>query len=210
MKRSRDEEAPPLPPPQHRADHRTPLSPLHHAIVDWCHRHSPSSSENRARDETQQQIERVVAGIWPTGTVHAFGSGATGLNSSGGDIDLVILGTGVHTEDPAGLSAADKQTVQDQLRMLKQGLERAQIATSMEAVLSARVPLLKFKSVSSGLPCDVSIGSANGPKAAGWVSAQVASLPQFKSLCLVLKALLKARRLNEPRYQPMHLIGSVL
>ena len=140
MKRSRDEEAPPLPPPQHRADPRAaPLSPLHHAIVDWCHRHSPSASENHARDETQQQIERVVAGIWPTGTVHAFGSGATGLNSTGGDIDLVILGTGVHTEDPAGLSAAEKRTVQDQLIMLKQGLERAQIATSMEAVLSARV-----------------------------------------------------------------------
>ncbi len=68
-----------------------------------------------------------------------------------------------------------------------------------EHVLRARVPVLKFVGLGQ-IPCDVSIGSANGPQAAQWVREQSAHFRLLRPLCLVLKRLLKANRLNEPRF----------
>ena len=61
----------------------------------------------------------------------------------------------------------------------------------------AKVPIIKFQELVSGLAFDVSFNAANGPQAAEYVRDLMQQLPPMRSLILVLKVFLHQRELNE-------------
>ena len=61
----------------------------------------------------------------------------------------------------------------------------------------AKVPIIKFQEIVSGLNFDVSFNAANGPQAAEYVRDLMQQLPPMRSLILVLKVFLHQRELNE-------------
>jgi len=63
----------------------------------------------------------------------------------------------------------------------------------------AKVPIIKFEEVPSGLSFDVSFEVANGPQSAELVRGMVARLPAIRPMLLVLKIFLQQRDMNEAR-----------
>ena len=68
-----------------------------------------------------------------------------------------------------------------------------------QVIAKAKVPIIKFVELPSGLSFDVSFDVANGPAAAAGVRALVGRLPPVKPLLLVLKIFLQQREMNEVR-----------
>lgn len=68
-----------------------------------------------------------------------------------------------------------------------------------QIIAKAKVPIIKFEDVSSGINFDISFDAANGPQAAENVKALIERLPPMRPLILVLKVFLQQRELNEVR-----------
>jgi len=171
---------------------------------------TPQAAEQLARQRLKERVQEVARVLWKGCEVKTFGSSATGLNLAGSDVDMAILGTGVKASTCGDFDRAQKTTVQQQLSSLLRALEQNGVAISSEAVLTARVPIIKFSSNiwitdvvpprAVSLPCDVSIGSENGPKAVLWICRQVQRHTLLRPLCVLLKCVLKKWSLNEPRH----------
>lgn len=82
-------------------------------------------------------------------------------------------------------------------RRLADRLLRKGVASKMQVIAKARVPIIKFEACPSGINFDVSFDVANGPQAAGLVSQLVSQWPPMKALVLLLKVFLQQRELNE-------------
>jgi DNA polymerase sigma len=66
-----------------------------------------------------------------------------------------------------------------------------------QVIGKAKVPIIKFNDVETGLSFDISFDVANGPQAAGFVLNLMSTLPPMKPLVLILKMFLQQRELNE-------------
>ena len=71
------------------------------------------------------------------------------------------------------------------------------MATDIEVIDKARVPIIKFEEALSGYKFDISFNVANGPQAAGVVRDLMDRLPPMRPITLVLKIFLQQRHLNE-------------
>jgi non-canonical poly(A) RNA polymerase PAPD5/7 len=67
----------------------------------------------------------------------------------------------------------------------------------MQVIPSAKVPIIKFDDISSGLAFDISFDVANGPKTAKLVTELMGSLAPMRHLVIVLKLFLQQREMNE-------------
>jgi len=101
------------------------------------------------------------------------------------DIDLVVMAAGA----PGGVQAA--------LRALAARLARDGTARAIQVIAKARVPIIKFEAVPSGLAFDVSFDVANGPEAAGLVKRLAGRWAALRPLLLGLKLFLQQRDLHE-------------
>ena len=68
-----------------------------------------------------------------------------------------------------------------------------------QVISKAKVPIIKFVELPSGLNFDISFDVANGPQSAELVRQLVARLPPMKPLLMVLKIFLQQREMNEVR-----------
>ena len=68
-----------------------------------------------------------------------------------------------------------------------------------QVIGKAKVPIIKFEELPSGLNFDVSFEVANGPQSAELVRGMVARLPAIRPMLLVLKIFLQQRDMNEAR-----------
>ena len=68
---------------------------------------------------------------------------------------------------------------------------------SAQVIAAAKVPIIKFDDVQSGLAFDISFDVANGPKTAKLVTQMMATLPPMRHLVVVLKLFLQQREMNE-------------
>ena len=67
----------------------------------------------------------------------------------------------------------------------------------MQIIAKAKVPIIKFEDIESGINFDISFDAANGPEAADYVKALMQKLPPMRPLVLILKVFLHQRELNE-------------
>lgn len=72
---------------------------------------------------------------------------------------------------------------------------RSTVAT--QVISRAKVPLVKFDDVASGVSVDISFDVANGPEAATVTRQLMDELPAMRPLVLLLKVFLQQRQLNE-------------
>ncbi len=69
-----------------------------------------------------------------------------------------------------------------------------------QIIAKAKVPIIKFQDIQSGVNFDISFDAANGPEAAEYVRALMQKLPPMRPLLLILKVFLHQRELNEVTY----------
>lgn len=182
-------------------DGQTNATLLHEEILRFCNSALLSEREKAIRQQALEELERAVLELWPNARVQLFGSQATGLALPGSDVDIVVLG-----EHPArneqqqpggGFSKLARQRVCNILGSLSRHLRKRKIVKSC-TVINARVPICKCVLTRGSLSCDLSLGAKNGANAVDFVGSLVHSLPPLRPLCLVLKAFLAQRNLNEP------------
>ena len=127
----------------------SPLVRLHVEIVDFCRFLEPTAEEAAARAAAVERVRAVVMGIWPEAEFEVHGSFATGMYLPSSDIDAVILDSGC--KSPATC-----------LKALATCLSRKGMATKIQLIAKARVPIVKFEERPSGFQFDISFDVANG------------------------------------------------
>ncbi|KXZ42112.1 hypothetical protein GPECTOR_202g374 [Gonium pectorale] len=170
--------APPPPPVRY--------SPLHHNIEEFCTRVVLTEGEKRQRMEVIEALRASVRRVWPNTRsveLQVFGSFANGLSTWNSDLDLVVTGIFEPDRLSGGYEPADRAKITSKLRKLSEALNRGK-----------QIDILWTK---SRVCVDVSMSDDSGPRAARYMVQQCRAYPPLKPLVLVLKAYLKACRLNE-------------
>lgn len=153
-------------------------------IKDFVSYFSPSGAEIEARNKTIRAIREAVQDLWSDADLHVFGSYATDLYLPGSDLDCVV-----------NTKAGNKEN-RNSLYELAAHLKKAGVATKIEVVANARVPIIKFVEPKSDIHIDVSFERTNGLEAAKLIRGWLKSMPGLRELVLVVKLFLHSRRLN--------------
>ncbi|RCK60368.1 Poly(A) RNA polymerase protein 1 [Candida viswanathii] len=153
-------------------------------IQDFVNYISPSSDEIITRNKVIATLKKKISAFWPGTEVHVFGSCATDLYLPGSDIDMVIVSqTGTYENA-------------SRLYQLSTFLRTNKLATDVEVIAHAKVPIIKFVDPVSRLHIDVSFERTNGIDAAKRIRRWLISTPGLRELVLVVKQFLRTRRLN--------------
>ncbi|MCP8718641.1 MAG: nucleotidyltransferase domain-containing protein [Asgard group archaeon] len=153
-------------------------------IRDFVNYISPSSDEIITRNKVIAALKKSISDFWPGTTVHVFGSCATDLYLPGSDIDMVVV------SDTGSYENASR------LYQLSTFLRTNKLATEVEVIAHAKVPIIKFVDPKSRLHIDVSFERTNGIDAAKRIRRWLVSTPGLRELVLVVKQFLRTRRLN--------------
>ncbi|KAK9824184.1 hypothetical protein WJX72_008402 [[Myrmecia] bisecta] len=126
---------------------------------------TPSPADQLKREELLQRTCALVEeglGDWVGMHVEPYGSFVSGLYTPSGDVDIAIEG---HRRDRFGgpevpVVELDKEEKAQILKALSKKLERKRMTKGrIERILFARVPILKYTDLVTGIDCDVSVGS---------------------------------------------------
>jgi len=161
-----------------------PLLLLHNEIIDFYHFIKPTQEETNNKNKIVQKIKDLASEVWPEAQVVVFGSAATGLWLPNSDIDLVVMTN--TQEDPV-----------DCILELSHKVLEAKMASQLERITSARVPIMKMKDRETGMLLDISFNLENGVEGSKLIKEYLVNYPEAKYLVLVLKYYLKQRELNE-------------
>ncbi|PAV22589.1 Nucleotidyltransferase [Pyrrhoderma noxium] len=134
---------------------------LHHEIKQLVSYITPSPEEREARGSLVQRIESLLKVRWSDIVVTLFGSSSTGLELSGGDIDLVV-----------SFSSSPKMSDPEKKRRLASIgdlIRRSGMTSWVNRIFSARVPIVSFVTTSElgEISFDISIRNDEdtGPRA---------------------------------------------
>lgn len=153
-------------------------------IKDFVGYISPNRKEIETRNKTISKIRHAVKQLWPDADLNVFGSYATDLYLPGSDIDCVIIS-----------KSGDKDN-RNSLYSLASNLKRKNLASQVEVIAKARVPIIKFVEPESNIHIDVSFERTNGLEAAKLIREWLDESPGLRELVLIVKQFLHSRRLN--------------
>lgn len=153
-------------------------------IRDFVAYISPNREEIEIRNKTISKIRAALKELWSDADLHVFGSYATDLYLPGSDIDCVV-----------NSRTGDKEN-RNSLYSLASFLKQKKLATQVEVIAKARVPIIKFVEPHSQIHIDVSFERINGLEAAKLIRGWLDETPGLRELVLIVKQFLHARRLN--------------
>lgn len=153
------------------------------AFADWI---SPTEQEHECRRLVVQLIRRAIVREWPDAHLEAFGSQNTQLYMPSGDLDLVVIS-----------QSMESQRKENVLRKMAAVLRRHNLATDVQVIAKAKVPIVKFVCVHGKLKVDISVNQANGIDAANYIRDWLDRLPSIRPLIMAIKLLLVQRGLSE-------------
>lgn len=154
-------------------------------IKDFIAYISPTRQEIELRNITIKKIRNCIRKLWNDSNLYVFGSYATDLYLPGSDMDCVVVSKYKDKED------------RQKIYQLSSWLKRNNLATNMEVIAKARVPIIKFIEPNSNLHIDISFERTNGLDAARTIRNWLDSTPGLRELTLVVKQFLATRRLND-------------
>lgn len=108
------------------------------------------------------------------------------FSSSHSDIDLVVVSRSMETQRREGV-----------LRSMAACLRRNNLATDVQVIARAKVPIIKFVCTHGRYRCDISVNQTNGLKAADYVNEIQSTMPAVRPLILLTKHLLQQRGMSE-------------
>lgn len=158
------------------------LSHLHNEIAAFAALVAPSEAEEANRAAVVEELRACVTACWPRAAVEVFGSSATGLCLPSSDVDCVVFGAGDATRA--------------KLNELALEIRRRRLASAIEVIASARVPIIKFTHQATGVEGDICFNQDGGLQTAKMMRGFMDTYPPVKPLVLVLKHFLAQRALN--------------
>ena len=151
--------------------------------TEWI---SPTKEEHATRTMVIALLQRALCSRWPDAEVYSFGSQDTELYLPQGDIDLVVLS-----------KAMDSQSREGTLREIASCLRSHKLATNIQVIGRAKVPIIKFVCPYGHFHIDISINQANGLQTAHFINRWLQKQPALRPLIMVVKQFLQQRALSE-------------
>ena len=155
-----------------------PLVRLHNEILTFCEYISPTRAELATRDQVLTEITDIIIGLWPSATVHVFGSHLTKMITPTSDLDLAMLN--VPCRDPA-----------QPLQTLAEFIRSKGIVSYIE-VIHAKVPIIKLDHLRSGISVDICCNNSSGLDTGKLVTEMSRVYPPLRPLTMLLKTFLVA------------------
>eukprot|EP01041_Mallomonas_annulata_P004391 gene4391-8740_t len=170
----------------HRADRSgPPFIRLHNEILTFCDFVSPTREENISRKDAIDEISKIIKKIYPTGTVHIFGSQMTKFQTPTSDIDLVML------------NIPESITPNDALRKVAEEIKNQCIVSYIEVLENAKVPIVKMDHIRSKLSIDICCNNTSGLETGQLMRRFSREFPPLKPLTIILKIFLFQRKLGD-------------
>jgi non-canonical poly(A) RNA polymerase PAPD5/7 len=175
---------------------------LHNEILDFYDFVAPTTFEHEARHNLVQRISDALSSQrWfphDNGRIFCFGSYPAGLYLPTADMDLVYASDRHYDGGPPVLSAIDdKQAFKKTLFKCSRRLQNMGFARNPLVIANARVPIIKFKDMLTGLDVDISFENLSGVQAQATFEQWKADYPDMVFLVALVKQLLVMRGLNE-------------
>lgn len=159
-----------------------PLLRLHEEVLEFVGLMSPTPAEMETADAALERVRDAARVVFPDARLEVFGSRANGLVLPTSDWDVVLFGV-------AG-------SARNMHRLAGEFTARG-LASSLEVIDSARVPIVKLREAASGIAIDISFDASSGLVTRGLITELLGRYPAVRPLVLVLKYFLLQRRLNE-------------
>ncbi|XP_076429614.1 terminal uridylyltransferase 7 isoform X8 [Peromyscus maniculatus bairdii] len=165
-----------------------PLTPKFSNILDQvciqCYKDfSPTLVEDQAREHIRQNLESFIKQDFPGTKLSLFGSSKNGFGFKQSDLDVCMTINGHETAE--GLDCV--RTIEELARVLRKhsGLR------NILPITTAKVPIVKFFHLRSGLEVDISLYNTLALHNTRLLSAYSAIDPRVKYLCYTMKVFTK-------------------
>ena len=119
----------------------SPILRLHEEIIDFAAFVAPTPAEHAAADAAILRLQSIVLDVFPAARMEIFGSRANGLVLPTSDWDVLLFGVTGTTKNMHRLGAE---------------INARGLASKMEIIDSARVPIIKLREKASGISIDIS------------------------------------------------------
>lgn len=159
---------------------------LHRELMAFDAWLAPTHAEHETRCMVIEMIRRAIKSQWHDADVHPFGSQETQLYLPQGDLDLVVVSPTMENSRREGA-----------LRTMAACLRRHNLATNVQVIARAKVPIIKFVTTYARLKVDISINQTNGLAAAKYVNSWLRKWPHIRPIIMVIKHLLMQRGMSE-------------
>ena len=166
---------------------------LHKEIIDFVEYIKPRPYEHAVRRFSVQRLREIVQEIWADTDVRVFGSFAADLYLPTSDVDLVVVSRDYVVRD------RPKYDRKGNIFRLSDLLKQSGVAEkgSVQPVVNAKVPLVKYVDKATGLHIDVSFEGKSGLVANETFAEWRRTYPSLPILLAVLKQFVAMRGLNE-------------
>ncbi|NWT64230.1 TUT7 uridylyltransferase, partial [Prunella himalayana] len=165
-----------------------PLPPKFSVILDQVcvqcyHDFAPNIVEDHAREHIRQSLEIFIRQDFPGTKLDLFGSSKNGFGFKQSDLDICMTIDGLETAE--GLDCI--RIIEDLAKVLKKqsGLR------NVLPITTAKVPIVKFFHVRSGLEVDISLYNTLALHNTRLLSSYAAIDPRVKYLCYTMKVFTK-------------------
>ncbi|XP_054438915.1 terminal uridylyltransferase 7 isoform X2 [Pteronotus mesoamericanus] len=165
-----------------------PLTPKFLNILDQvciqCYKDfSPTIIEDQAREHIRQNLESFIRQEFPGTKLSLFGSSKNGFGFKQSDLDICMTINGLETAE--GLDCV--RTIEELARVLKKhsGLR------NILPITTAKVPIVKFFHLRSGLEVDISLYNTLALHNTRLLAAYSGIDPRVKYLCYTMKVFTK-------------------
>ncbi|XP_018425750.1 PREDICTED: terminal uridylyltransferase 7 [Nanorana parkeri] len=144
---------------------------------------SPSALEGKAREHIRQDLEDFVRRDFPGARLNLFGSSKNGFGFIESDLDICLTFDGLETAE----TLDSIRTIEELARHLRkhQGLR------NILPITTAKVPIVKFFHVRSGLEGDISLYNTLALHNTRLLASYAAIDPRVKYLCYIMKVFTK-------------------
>ncbi|KAG0052366.1 hypothetical protein BGZ83_002705 [Gryganskiella cystojenkinii] len=154
-------------------------------LKDFVRCIGPTEEEHAVRNFAFRLIEKTIKEVWPSCTVHMYGSYRTKMYLPTSDMDMVV-----HRDTTITLD--DMRYLATHLEQLNLGPERIRF------IEGAKVPLLKFHERNSRLAIDISFNHSDGIHSGDTANKHLDETPGVRPLMFILKQFLMIHRCNNP------------
>ncbi|XP_015277785.1 PREDICTED: terminal uridylyltransferase 7 [Gekko japonicus] len=165
-----------------------PVTPKFSTILDQvciqCYKDfAPSNIEDQAREHIRQNLESFIQQEFPGTKLSLFGSSKNGFGFKQSDLDICMTIDGL--ESAEGLDCI--RIIEELAKVLKKhsGLR------NILPITTAKVPIVKFFHVRSGLEVDISLYNTLALHNTRLLSSYAAIDPRVKYLCYTMKVFTK-------------------
>ncbi|XP_074021843.1 terminal uridylyltransferase 7 [Numenius arquata] len=156
---------------------------LDQVCVQCYHDFAPNIVEDQAREHIRENLENFIRQDFPGTKLNLFGSSKNGFGFKQSDLDICMTVDGLETAE--GLDCI--RIIEDLAKVLKKqsGLR------NVLPITTAKVPIVKFFHVRSGLEVDISLYNTLALHNTRLLSSYAAIDPRVKYLCYTMKVFTK-------------------